>query len=555
MEGDRIMSTRESWGSRVGLVLAMAGNAVGLGNFLRFPAQAAQNGGGAFLIPYLISFVLMGIPLLWVEWAIGRHGGQYGHHSAPGMLDKLGSQRWLKYVGVFGLFTNLTIAAYYCYIESWTLSYVWHSLIGTFASVDAQTYFPQYLGIHEDSLFALPLEALFWFVLTLGLNTYILSRGLARGIEVAAKIGMPLLLIFAAILAIRGLSLTQGADSGVVESPLDGLNFVWQPQLQGLANPTTWLAAAGQIFFTLSVGMGSIHCYAAYLNRNQDIALNAASAGWMNEFVEVVLGGSLLIPIATAYLGLQAVQAATAGGSGFSLGFLTLPTLFGNWGAFAPVAGALWFGLLFFAGITSSLAMGQPIIAFLEDEFGASRLKAAILFGLATFALGFVCVWLYPGGSFDEFDFWTGTFGLVVFALAESFIFAFIFGMDRGWEEITRGADMRVPHVFRFIIKYVTPAFILIIFVGSLIKPAGDWSAAFGSLTTGGGWPLAGDSVIGRVLHIGIADYRWFDDQGFGTRYLVQDLTRMFLLVVFAALGYLVYRAWRLKSATAERRS
>jgi SNF family Na+-dependent transporter len=540
------MSTRESWGSRVGLVLAMAGNAVGLGNFLRFPAQAAQNGGGAFLIPYLISFVLMGIPLLWVEWSIGRHGGQFGHHSAPGMLDRLGPQRWLKYVGVFGLFTNLTVAAYYCYIESWTLSYVFHSLIGTFQSQDPQTYFPQYLGVHEDSLFALPGEALFWFLLTLALNVWILSRGLAKGIEVAAKVGMPLLLVMAAILAVRGLTLSAG-DPGVVESPLDGLNFVWNPNLAGLTNPTVWLAAAGQIFFTLSVGMGSIHCYASYLKRNQDVALNAASAGWMNEFVEVVLGGSLLIPIATAYLGLAAVQAATAGGSGFGLGFLTLPTLFNNWGALAPIAGAMWFGLLFFAGITSSLAMGQPIMAFLEDEFGTSRSRAALWFGASTLALGFVCVWLYPGGSFDEFDFWTGTFALVVFALAESFIFAYIFGMDKGWAEITRGADIKVPRIFRFVIKYVTPAFILAIFVGAMIKPAGDWSAAVGSLTSGAGWPLAPDSVIGKVLHVGVEDYRWFDDEGYGTPYLVQDMTRALLTLVFITCGYLVYRAWRSK--------
>jgi SNF family Na+-dependent transporter len=545
------MSNRESWGSRVGLVLAMAGNAVGLGNFLRFPAQAAQNGGGAFLIPYLISFLLMGIPLLWIEWAIGRHGGQYGHHSAPGMFDRMGPQRWLKYVGVFGLFTNLTIAAYYCYIESWTLSYVFHSLIGTFRAVDPQKYFPEYLGVNEASLFALPLEAFFWFVLTLGLNVWILSRGLAKGIEIAAKIGMPLLIVFAAILAVRGLTISPTNDAAVVQSPLEGLNFVWNPQLGGLANPSTWLAAAGQIFFTLSVGMGSIHCYAAYVKRNQDIALNAASAGWMNEFVEVVLGGSLLIPIATAYLGLAAVQAATAGGSGFALGFLTLPSLFNNWGAFAPVAGALWFGLLFFAGITSSLAMGQPIMAFLEDEFGVERKRAALVFGATTFALGFVCVWLYPGGAFDEFDFWTGTFALVVFALAEAFIFAYIFGIEKGWEEITRGADMRVPAVFRFVIKYVTPGFILVIFIGALVKPVGAWSAAAESLLSGRGWPLAPDSVFGKIFHVGVADYRWFTEDGYGTPFLVQDMTRLLLVVVFIACGLVVYRAWQLKARRA----
>jgi SNF family Na+-dependent transporter len=535
---------RESWGSRVGLVLAMAGNAVGLGNFLRFPAQAAQNGGGAFLIPYLISFLLMGIPLLWVEWAIGRYGGQYGHHSCPGMFDRMGRGRWLKYVGVFGIFTNLTIAAYYCYIESWTLAYVWHSLWGTFRGTDPAQFFPDYLGVHERSLLAVPAEATFWFVLTLALNVWILSRGLAKGIELAAKIGMPLLILFGVVLAIRGLTLGTG-DANVVQSPLTGLNFVWNPNPDGLKNPSTWLAASGQIFFTLSVGMGSIHCYAAYVDSKKDIALNAASAGWMNEFVEVVLGGTILIPIATAYLGLAAVQGATAGGSGFSLGFMTLPTLFNNWGWFAPLAGAMWFGLLFFAGITSSLAMGQPVMAFLEDEYKISRVPSALLFGLATLLLGGFCVWLYPGGAFDEFDYWTGTFSLVVFALLEAIIFAFIFGIDRGWEEITRGADMKVPRIFRFVIKYITPLFLVVIFLASLFKPAGDWGQVFHSFLTSGHWPLAPDSVVGKVFHIGQDSYAWFDKDGYATRELVTDLTRVLLSVVFVGCGVLVWKAWR----------
>lgn len=540
------MAARQQWGTRVGLVLAMAGNAVGLGNFLRFPAQAAQNGGGAFLIPYLISFVLMGIPLLWVEWAIGRHGGRFGHHSAPGMLDRLGPYPWLKYVGVFGLFTNLTIAAYYCYIESWTLAYVFHSIVGTFREIAPTEFFPAYLGMEEGSIFAIPRQALFWFLLTLALNVWLLSRGLAKGIELAARIGMPLLLLFGAVLAIRGLMLGPG-DPGVVQSPFEGLNFVWEPHLAGLRDPGTWLAAAGQVFFTLSVGMGSIHCYAAYLKRDDDIALNASSAGWLNEFVEVVLGGSILIPIATAYLGLEVVQAATAGGSGFGLGFLTLPTLFANWGWFAPVAGAMWFGLLFFAGITSSLAMGQPIVAFLEDELKVRRGRATLSFGVMTLLLGFVCVWLYPGGSFDEFDFWSGTFALVAFALGESIIFAWIFGMDRGWEEITRGADIRVPGFFRPVIQFVTPAFILVVFVGALIEPVGRWGDAVGSALSGEGWPLAPTSVIGRVLHVGEENYRWFEN-GELTRAAVQDGTRLLLTLVFLACAFLVWKAWSLKN-------
>jgi SNF family Na+-dependent transporter len=466
------------------------------------------------------------------------------------MLDRLGPQRWLKYVGVFGLFTNLTIAAYYCYIESWTLAYVWHSVTGTFRDIAPATFFPEYLGTQEGSIFAVPRQALFWFLLTLALNVWILSRGLARGIELAAKIGMPLLLGFGAILAVRGLLLGPG-DPGVVQSPFAGLNFVWEPRLDGLLDPTTWLAAAGQIFFTLSVGMGSIHCYAAYLEREQDIALNAAAAGWMNEFVEVILGGTILIPIATAYLGLEVVQASTAGGSGFGLGFLTLPTLFANWGWFAPFAGALWFGLLFFAGITSSLAMGQPIVAFLEDELRVPRTRATVAFGACTLVLGFLCVWLYPGGAFDEFDFWSGTFSLVVFALGEAIIFAWIFGMDRGWEEITRGADIAVPRPFRFIIRFVTPLFILVVLVGALIEPVGRWSAALRSVVTGHGWPLAPTSVIGRVLHLGEADYSWVNDSGALTHAFVQDATRLVLVLVFVTCALAVWWAWRDKERSA----
>lgn len=542
---------KERWGTRVGLVLAVAGNAVGLGNFLRFPAQAAQNGGGAFLIPYLVSFVLMGLPLLWIEWAIGRHGGQYGHHSAPGMFARMGKSPWLKYVGVFGLFTNLTVAAYYCYIESWTLAYVFHSLAGTFAETPATEFFPAYLGTTHPSITAIPYEAAAWFLGTLALNTWILSRGLVRGIELAAKIGMPLLLIFGIVLAINGLTLGPD-DPGVIASPLEGLNFVWQPQTSGLWNPSTWLAAAGQVFFTLSVGMGSIHCYAAYLRERDDIALNATTAGAVNEFVEVVLGSAILIPIATAYLGLLAVQSATSSGSGFDLAFLTLPTLFSNWGAFGPIACAMWFGLLFFAGITSSLAMGQPVVAFLQDEFRVRRERAAGVVGTAVLVLGLMCVILYPGGTFDEFDFWTGTFSLIIFALAEVVIFGWVFGIDRGWAEIQRGADLKLPDFFKYVLKYVTPLFISVVLLGALIKPTGSWGDALGALIQHGDWPLHPGSVIGKVLHIGATE-SWLDAQGGVTRIFVEDLTRVVLITVFVLIALLVRKAWRGKTIVHER--
>ena len=168
---------KEAWGSRIGLILAMAGNAVGLGNFLRFPVQAVQNGGGAFIIPYIVCFLLMGIPLLWIEWTMGRFGGKYNNHSTPFILDTMGKLRFWKYFGVFGIFTNVAVAAYYCYIESWTMSYVYHSIIGTFNGMtqgDVAAFFNKYLTIGKSTT-GIPYEAAVFYVMCLLLNTYILQ--------------------------------------------------------------------------------------------------------------------------------------------------------------------------------------------------------------------------------------------------------------------------------------------------------------------------------------------------------------------------------------------
>ena len=461
---------KERWGSRFGLILAMAGNAVGLGNFLRFPAQAVQNGGGAFIIPYLVSFVLMGIPLLWIEWSMGRYGGQFGHHSAPGMLNKLGRSSFLKYFGIFGIFTNLAIMSYYTYIESWTLAYTWHSIKGTFSGMDVtfiSSYFDKYLGTGTGSILNFSGQAIVFFFITLGLNIWILSKGVKKGIEITSKIGMPILIVFGIFLAVRSLTLKAGSF-GAINDAIQGFNFLWKPQFDSLLNPKVWFAAAGQIFFTLSVGMGCIQCYAAYLRKNDDVALNSVTAGFTNEFVEVILGSAIIVPIAVAYLGLDWIKANV----GFEMGFRTLPMLFQQWGPFfAAFFGLCWFGLLFFAGITSSLAMGQPVIAFLNDSFKICREKAAIILGIVVLLLAAPAILFYESGAFGEYDYWAGTFSLVLFALGETVIFVWVFGADKAWKQINNGSDIKIPKIFKFIIKYVTPVFLICIFTASLIKP------------------------------------------------------------------------------------
>lgn len=457
------MSNKESWGSRVGLILAMAGNAVGLGNFLRFPVQAIQNGGGAFIIPYLVCFLLMGLPLLYVEWAMGRFGGKFKNHSTPFILDSFDKRRFWKYIGVFGIFTNIAVAAYYCYLESWTLNYVWHSVSGTFSG-KSQAEIAEFFGNYVSLNTAEPI--IFW-VICLLFNTWILSKGLKGGVEKTAKIGMPLLILFGIILAIKGITL-QAGDNNAINDGTVGLNYLWTPDFTSIWNFKVWLAAAGQIFFTLSLGMGSIHCYASYVKEQDDIALNSQTAGWMNEFVEVVLGSSILIPIAIGYLGIDKVVEMTQTG-GLGLGFKTLPYLFQQWGPMlGAIAGVMWFGLLFFAGVTSSLAMGTPWIGFLEDEFGWKRKNAAWSFGLIVFVLGLPTVLFFNQGVFDEYDYWAGTVSLVVFAMIEIILFSWVFGIDKGWKEINMSSDIKVPLIYKFIIKFVTPVILLVVFIGSL---------------------------------------------------------------------------------------
>ncbi len=491
-------TNKEAWGSRVGLILAMAGNAVGLGNFLRFPVQAVQNGGGAFIIPYLVCFLLMGIPLLFIEWSIGRYGGQFGHHTTPFTFNRMGRGSLWKYIGVFGIFSNIAIAAYYCYIESWTMSYVYHSASGTFKGLDqigVASFFDNYLDIFTSTT-CIPYETVIFFVFCLVLNTWILSKGLSGGVEKVAKIGMPLLIIFGIFLAVKAIFLKAGTD-GAINDGTVGLNFLWTPQYTSLTNPKVWLAAAGQIFFTLSLGQGSVQCYASYVNKKDDIALNAMSAGWMNEFVEVVLGSAIIIPISIGYLGIDKVIELTSSG-GLGLGFRTLPYLFQQWGDILSVmAGVAFFGLLFLAGITSSLAMGTPTMSFFMDEFKWKRSKAAWGFGVMVLILGLPTVLFFQKGVFDEYDYWAGTVSLVVFAMLESVLFAWVFGLKKGWSEITAGADIKVPIVFRYIIKYITPVILILVFFSSLIRPAkDDWSKI--SLK---GWELHHESIIAQLRH------------------------------------------------------
>jgi len=465
---------REHWGSRLGLILAVAGNAVGLGNFLRFPVQAAQNGGGSFMIPYFIFFLLLGIPLMWIEWGIGRYGGRYNHGSTPGMFDVLWKNPVAKYVGALGLVISMIIMIYYTYIESWTLAFSFFSINQTYFGQTSHESMREFLysfqGKQTGEYFSSVLPAYIFVLITFTLNFWILFRGLSRGIERLAKIAIPTLFIFGIILAIRVITLGTPDPSNPDNNVASGFSFIWNLNLDRINEPRVWLAAAGQIFFTLSVGMGSIHAYASYLRPKDDIVLSGLTTSTLNEVAEVGIGGSIAIPAAAAFFGITlTTQIASAGA--FDLGFVSMPLIFEKI-PLGFVFGTLWFLLLFLAGITSSVAMGQPFIAFLEDEFGFSRKKATTILALIVLVSVQFVIFFTGKGFLDEMDYWAGTFGLVVFALLETILFVWIFGPKKAWAEMNEGGDINIPKPYFYIMKYITPLILLSIMLWWFIKDA-----------------------------------------------------------------------------------
>ena len=472
---------REQWGTRLGVILAVAGSAVGLGNFLRFPGQAAANGGGTFMIPYFCALIFLGIPICWAEWIMGRYGGQKGYNSCPAIFGILGRRKGWRYIGVFGLIIPIAVYMYYVLIEAWCLGYAWHYLTGSMNlgtdpseyAANSSSFFKNFTGDSADgALFSGGIQPLlvFWLI-TFTLNFVLIFRGVSKGIEAFCIRAMPVMALCAVVVLIRVLTLGTPDETKPDQNVINGLGFMWNPQVAegekwytSLFNPQTWLAAAGQIFFSLSVGFGIIVNYASYLKKDDDVVLSGLTAASTNEFFEVCLGGMITLPAAFIFLGsVGAVAAATTGT--FGLGFNTLPVVF----MYMPLGnffGFLWFFMLFLAAVTSSLSMLQPGIAFLEEGLGIGRRASVTILGLIT-AMGscFIIYFSKNGVALNTVDFWVGTALIFVLAMVEVVLFAWVFGAGKGFTEGQRGAEMKLPKVWKFIIQWISPPYLLIVFV------------------------------------------------------------------------------------------
>lgn len=486
--GDTPALARENWGSRVGVILAVAGSAVGLGNFLRFPGLAAMNGGGVFMIPYFISLLVLGIPVCWVEWTMGRYGGTKGFNSAPGIFSVLWRHPISKYFGALALIVPVGIYMYYVYIEAWCLAYAWDYATGAMrqygTNVDAfKSHFEQFVGKASNGFLLsestrngaggatgnVLQESVIFLVIVFVINFVLIYRGVVKGIETFCKFAMPVLMIAAVVILIRVLTLGTPDPAQPENNVNAALGYMWNPRIEGgdawkaLANPQLWLNAAGQIFFSLSVGFGIILNYASYLRRDDDVALSGLTACSMNEFCEVCLGGLITVPVAFLFLGSSGMTQDNLGSS-FSLGFNALPAVFARM-PLGQFFGMLWFFLLFTAAITSSLSMLQPAIAFFEEGFNLSRRIAVTCLGMIT-AIGSMLVVYFSKNllALDTLDTWIGTLCIFILATVQVITVGWLFGIDRASAEAARGAALRIPRFVWYVAKYVSPVYLLTIF-------------------------------------------------------------------------------------------
>lgn len=514
---------KESWNTRFGVILAVTGSAVGLGNFLRFPGMAARYGGGAFLIPYFIAFLIIGIPLAWSEWALGRYGGKLGHNSAPGIFRGILKRSSGSYLGMLGTVMPVLIYTYYLFVEAWCLYYAWHFLRGTFGTMggDAEavgSFFESAVGVNaHGAVFSRDGTLMLLFIfLCFVLNFGLIYRGLSQGIEKFCSVAMPLLVVCAVVILVRVLTLP-AHPAHPDQTVLNGLGYLWNPGQpaevepgleptpinetteiemsetgdealpamnetlaemetengeseekaprtfgEHLANPETWLAATGQIFFSLSLGFGLILTYASYLKKDDDVCLSSLTSAAGNGFCEIVLGGMIVIPAAFVFLGPALMQDPPGT---FGMGFVVLPNVFSLMPA-GQFFGFLFFALLFLAAVTSSLSMLQPAIALLEEGLGITRKPSVAILGFITLTGCMFVVWFSKGFmALDTIDFWMANFFIFIFATVQTLVFGWVIGKDKAYRELTSGAEIHVPPWIMVFIRYISPAYLLGIFV------------------------------------------------------------------------------------------
>ena len=409
-----------------------------------------------------------------------------GMHSAPSILGVFGKGGTFRYLGVIGVLIPLAVSFYYTYIEAWCLGYFWHYVTAESGSTPrrpsptrprrAGNFYNHLTGRAANGLLTGDsLETFAFWAVTFGVNIFLVFRGISKGIEKFVSWAIPAMAVCALIVLVRVLTLGTPDPLHPDQNVINGLAYMWNPNFAALTNPQTWLAAAGQIFFSLSVGFGVIINYASYLKKKDDVVLSGLTASATNELFEVGFGGLITITASFVFLGTANMIGAVQGGT-FGLGFTTLPVVFAHMGAFGNFVGAIWFFMLFLAAITSSISMYQPSLAFFQEALGWGRKQSTSLLVGICLVGSFLVMYYSKGGIFwSTIDDWVGTFLIFVLAMIQIIAFSWIFGLEKGWKEAHFGAQIKIPGFYKFIMKFVTPTYLLCVFIAFCWQNLGGW--------------------------------------------------------------------------------
>lgn len=466
---------RANFGSRLGVILATAGSAVGLGNVWRFPYMTGQNGGAAFILIYLGCVLLLGIPCMLSEFIIGRHGAAntsrvYSNttldHNAQLAQSGLAAH-WLtfrrlfpRFIGLLGILTGFLITSYYAVVSGWCLQYIYASAAGQLQGDAA--YVTQYFQEFSTS----PLRPVFWTVAILLITHLVICRGVRGGIERASKLLMPTLFLLLLVIVVASC-LLPGAS--------EGIEFLFKPDFSRV-DSGVFLGALGQSFYSLSIGMGCLATYASYYSRQTNLLSSAVQISLVDSLI-AILAGLMIFP--------AAFSVGVSPDSGASLVFITLPNVFNQAFAAMPALGyvvALFFyALLSLAALTSLMSLHEVSTAFFHEEFHLTRSRAALIVTVLCSIIGACCslslgavegITLFGRPLFDVFDFVTGQ----IFLPVGGFLTCLFLGWmvprrlvrDEFTNEGTVWTHSWIFTTFLFLIRYVCPLAIAAIFLHQL---------------------------------------------------------------------------------------
>lgn len=442
---------RDSFGSKFGILAAAAGSAVGLGNIWKFPYELGNNGGGAFLVLYLGFVLLIGIPVMISELAIGRNGQK----NAIGSFKAISPKRPWFLVGIIGVGAAFMIFAFYGSVAGWTLEYIYQSVVNGFAGKT-----PDQLSGMFDNFISNPMRPLMWQAIFIGLTALVVMAGVKKGIEKYTKILMPVLLLILLVLIVRSVTLP-GAGAG--------LEFLFKPDFSKI-NGTVILSALGQAFFSLSLGMGTIITYGSYIRKNDNLSVTAVQVSIADTLI-AVLAGIAIFPAVFAF-GINP-------SAGEGLVFVTIPNIF------QQMVGGYFFSLLFFvllavAALTSTISLLEVIVAYFSEEYKISRKKATIYSSLVIIFIGALCTLSNKGPLDDFMIFGKNIWGLLEFASSDILLplgglcivifVGFFMGKKRVKDELTNEGTLkgRILPVAMFLIRYVAPIGIAIVFLNAI---------------------------------------------------------------------------------------